>query len=126
MKTHQEPLLSRSERRSRSYSATETKNEFGKILERAIQGEMVVITKHDAPKAVLMSMENFNSLANASTLQLDSLSSEFDALFARMQTPHFNTAMDAAFHASPEELGKAAVAFARQAAMDVGQHKTSL
>jgi len=125
MKNSREPLLLGAERRSRSYSATETKNEFGRILDQAIQGEIVVIKKHDAPKAVLMSMENFNNLANASTLQLDSLSSEFDALFARMQTPHFHTAMDAAFHASPKELGKAAVAFARQAAMDVGQEKTA-
>jgi len=48
-------------------SATEAKNEFGRILERVIQGAKVVITKHDSPKAVLISMDEFNALSNAHT-----------------------------------------------------------
>src|SRR5262245_20157112 len=35
-----------------SIPATDAKNEFGRILEKAIQGGTVVITKHDVPKAV--------------------------------------------------------------------------
>jgi antitoxin Phd len=100
--------------RSKSYTATEAKNEFGRVLERAMQGELVVITKHDDPKAVLMSMDAFNSLSHATQLHLDSLSSEFDALLARMQTPKAGLALKAAFHASPRQLGKAAVAAARK------------
>jgi prevent-host-death family protein len=100
--------------RNTSYTATEAKNEFGRVLERVIQGEMVVITRHDAPKAVLMSMDEFNTLSHATQFQLDSLSSEFDALLARMQTPKAGLAMKAAFHASPRQLGKAAVAAARK------------
>src|SRR5207245_11349739 len=35
--------------------ATDVKNEFGRILEKVIQGGTIFITKHDAPKAVLIS-----------------------------------------------------------------------
>ena len=68
-------------------SATDAKNEFGRILERVIRGGRVVITKHDSPKAVLISMEEFNALSNAHRVELEVLSDEFDTLLARMQTP---------------------------------------
>jgi antitoxin Phd len=102
------------ERRNTTYTATKAKNDFGKVLEKVIQGETIVITRHDAPKAVLMSMDKFNTLSHAAEFQLDSLSSEFDALLARMQTPKAGLAMKAAFHASPRQLGNAAVAAARK------------
>ena len=97
-------------------SATEAKNEFGRILERVIQGAKVVITKHDSPKAVLISMHEFNALSNAHKAELETLSEEFDGLLARMQAPAARAGMDAAFHATPKELGKAAVAAARKRA----------
>jgi prevent-host-death family protein len=97
-----------------SFTATDAKNEFGSLLERAIQGGAVVITKHDAPKAVLMSMDEYNALSRATELKLDTLSGEFDALLARMQTPKARVAMKAAFNSSPKQLGKAAVAAARK------------
>ena len=97
-----------------SFTATEAKNEFGRLLERAIQGETVVITKHDAPKAVLISLEQFNALQNAPELKLNTLSGEFDALLARMQGPKPRAAMKAAFSSSPEQLGKAAVSATRK------------
>lgn len=73
-----------------------------------------MITKHDAPKAILISMDEFQRISQASELALDSLSEEFDALFASMQTPKSRRAMKAAFGASPEELGKAAVLATRK------------
>ena len=96
-----------------SVSASEAKREFGRVLEMAIQGGAVVITKHDAPKAVLMSVENFNALSGAAQTKLDTLSREFDALLARMQTSKARRGMKAAFAASGKRLGKAAVAAAR-------------
>ncbi len=95
-------------------SATNAKNEFGRILEKVIQGGRVVITKHDSPKAVLISMEEFTALSNAHRVELESLSNEFDAVLARMQTPAARTGMKAAFHATPKELGQAALAAARK------------
>jgi antitoxin Phd len=94
-------------------TASVAKSEFGRVLEMAIQGEAVVITKHDAPKAVLISVENFNALSGAAETKLDTLSHEFDALLARMQTAEARRGMKAAFAASGTRLGKAAVAAAR-------------
>ena len=97
-----------------SFTATEAKNEFGQLLERAIQGEAVVITRHDAPKAVLISMDEYTALKRTPELNLDALSAEYDAMYERMQTKKAAAAMDAGFHATPEQMGKAAVAAARQ------------
>jgi antitoxin Phd len=47
---------------------------------------------------------------------LDVLTSEFDTLLLRMQTPKARAGMKRAFQASPRQLGKAAVAAARQRA----------
>ena len=96
-----------------SVTASEAKSEFGRVLEMVIQGCAVVITKHDAPKAVLISVETFNALSGAAETKLDTLSSEFDALLARMQTSKARRGMKAAVAASGERLGKAAVAAAR-------------
>ena len=97
-------------------SATDAKNQFGRILERLMQGGKVVITKHDSPKAVLISMEEFNALSNAHRVEIETLSGEFDALLARMQTPAARAGMKAAYHATPKELGQAALAAARKRA----------
>jgi antitoxin Phd len=97
-----------------SVTASEAKSEFGRVLEMAIRGAAVVITKHDAPKAVLLSVEDFNALSNATETRLDTLNREFDALLARMQTSKARRGMKAAFSASGKELGQAAVAAARR------------
>ena len=100
--------------RGYSFTATEAKNAFSRVLETALLKGMVVITKHDAPKAVLLSVDEFNRLAGVAERQLDTLSVEFDDLLSRMQTPEAHAAMKAAFEASPKQLGRAAVAAARK------------
>jgi antitoxin Phd len=97
-----------------SFTATEAKNEFGRLLEWAIQGNAVVITRHDTPKAVLISMDEYNALKNAPALQLEGLSKEFDAMHQRMQTPKARAAVKALFHSTPSKLGRAAVVAARK------------
>jgi antitoxin Phd len=95
-------------------TATDAKNKFGLLLEKAMQGGVVVITKHDAPKAVLISMEEYSALSGAPQARINSLTAEFDSLLTRMQRPGARGSMQAAFHASPKQLGKAAVAAARK------------
>jgi antitoxin Phd len=95
-------------------SASVAKNKLGEVLDRVLQSGMVLITKHETPKAVLLSMEEYGSLTRAAQSRLDTLNDEFDALLARMQTPKSREAMKAAFAASPKQLGKAAVAAARK------------
>jgi prevent-host-death family protein len=97
-----------------AFTATDAKKQFARVLELVLQGGAVVITKHDAPKAVLLSVDEFTALTKVTEGALDTLSAEFDTLLARMQTPRARAGMKAAFAASPKELGKAAVAAARK------------
>jgi antitoxin Phd len=93
-------------------AATRVKNEFAAILDQASSGGAVAITRHDMPKAVLISYEEFESLVKARAHTLDDLSAEFDGMLVRMQTPEARKGAEAAFNASPAELGRAAVAAA--------------
>src|SRR5882672_1331562 len=96
-----------------SVAATRLKNEFGAVLEEAARGA-VAITRHDAPKAVLVSYEEFQALVSARAQSLGELDAEFDALLARMQTPKARKGVQAAFNAAPAQLGRAAVKSARK------------
>ena len=100
--------------RGHSYTATEAKNEFGHLLDEAARGATVVITRHDTPRAVLLSMDRYHALQNAPQLKLDTLRAEFDTLLAHLQGDNVRAGMQRAFSASPEELGKAAVDAARR------------
>ena len=97
-----------------SYTASQAKNRFGQLLERATHGEPVAITKHGAHKAYLISAAQYDALRHEPEQKLAALSRDFDRMLTRMQTARFRTGIAAAFHASPEKLGKAAVAAARK------------
>lgn len=97
-----------------SVAATKVKNEFGAILEKTMQSGAVAITRHDRPKAVLLSFAEFESLVKERSRSLNDLSSEFDELLARMQTSQARKGVEAAFNASPDELGSAAVTAAKK------------
>ncbi len=97
-----------------SVTATDAKRDFGGVLDRVMRGGAVVITKHDTPRAVLISVDEFDALSRAGETMLDTLSEQFDAMFERMQTPKARAGMKAAFDASPKQLGRAAVAAARK------------
>jgi antitoxin Phd len=94
-------------------AATRFKNEFGAIFEQASVEGAVAITKHNTPKAVLLSYAEFEALTKASTPALDDLTADFDRLLESMQTPQARSAMASAFDATPEQLGGAAVKAAR-------------
>jgi prevent-host-death family protein len=99
-----------------SVPATQAKNALGAILEQAAARGAVAITRHQSPKAVLLSYEEFESLAAARGASLPALEAEFDGLLARLQAPAARKGLADAFDASPAELGRAAVAAARTAA----------
>jgi prevent-host-death family protein len=90
-------------------AATRFKNEFGAVFEQAALGGAVAITKHNTPKAVLLSYAEFQALTRSTSPVLDELTEEFDELLQRMQTPKARAAMESAFDATPQELGRAAV-----------------
>ncbi len=95
-------------------AATRFKNEFGVIFEQAALGGAVAITKHDTPKAVLISYAEFQALVRARAPGLDDLGARFDALLHSMQAPKVKKGMAAAFDASPAKLGRAAVKAVRK------------
>ncbi|MHB1765560.1 MAG: type II toxin-antitoxin system Phd/YefM family antitoxin [Gammaproteobacteria bacterium] len=97
-----------------SFSATDAKNAFGAVLEKALTKGMATITKRGKARAVLLSVEEYQALLERVPDPLKTLSSEFDALVARMQTPKAKAAGKALFKASPAELGKAMVVRARK------------
>lgn len=94
-------------------TSSRLKNEFGAVFDQAATTGAVVITKHDAPRAVLLSYAEFEALIASATPALDDLSERFDKLLATMQTPQAKQGVAAAFDATPEELGAAAVKAAR-------------
>jgi len=100
----------------RSFSASDAKNQFGRVLETALADGIVMITKHDVVKAVLVSAEEFTALTGSREPALDTLSREFDRLLARMQTPKSRAGMKSAFEATPKQLGQVAVEGARKRA----------
>jgi len=103
-----------------SVSATQARKEFGRILDMVAQDRLVIITRYNTPHAVMMSADRFDAdtfdATDADAAVLDTLTAEFDALLDQMQTPEAHAAMEWAFNASPEELGRAAADAARRPA----------
>jgi antitoxin Phd len=92
----------------RMVPATTAKNDFSEVLEEAVGGGAVVITKHDTPKAVLVSYERLSALTRREP-DLTALTHEFDALVARMRTPKARAAARGFSSMTSAELGQAAL-----------------
>ncbi len=90
-------------------TASQAKNQFARALDSAIANGAVIITKHDTPRAVLLSVEEFKELTRERTERLAPFHARYDAMFERMQQPGFGKGLDALFSASSEELGRAAM-----------------
>jgi len=95
-------------------AATRMKNEFGAVLEEVLRSGAVAITRHDTPKAVLLSVTEFEALVRGRAPVLNDLRAEYDTLLARMQTPAARKGMADAFDAAPAALARAAVKAARK------------
>lgn len=93
-------------------SASEVKNRFGEIASRALKGALA-IQRHQRTELVLMPMEEYVALQGKRRASLDDLSSRFDAMVERMNTPTAKRGAKALFSASPAALGKSAVKVAR-------------
>jgi prevent-host-death family protein len=94
--------------------ATRFKNEFAAMFEQAALGKPVAITKHDTPKAVLISYEEFQALMRARASGLGELEAQFDSLLEAMQTPKAKAGMSAAFDAPAAKIGRVAMKAARK------------
>ena len=90
--------------------ASEIKVRFGALLDSVVHGAPVAISKHDEPKAVLLSIGEFRALAALRQSSLDVMTAEFDGLLESMQNKQAKKSIAAAFAYSPKQLGAAAVA----------------
>lgn len=95
-------------------NATKVKNQMGQVLDKVMQGEIVLITRHETPKAAVIPMAEFEKLSRATGERLSTLSRKYDTMLARMQTPEARKGMKAAFDASPKQLAQAALRLARK------------
>lgn len=97
-----------------SVPSTEAKNVFGSLLDKAIAGKIVVITRRRTPKAVLVGIDEYESLTRAKTGTLDALSRAFDERLEAMQSPKARAAAKSAFNATSKRLAREAVKAARK------------
>src|SRR5438874_8713454 len=85
-----------------TFTATAAKNEFGRVLDAVAEKGAVAITRHDTPKAVLLSIDEYESLIARGSRALDALTAEFDAALDGMQTANARKAMKEVFDATPD------------------------
>ena len=68
----------------------------------------IVITRHEVPTMVMLSVERYLALERAAEPDLQGLTRQFDDMLARMQTPDAVRGMAQAFEMTPAKLGRAA------------------
>lgn len=99
-------------------SATRLVGGMQKVTSAVMAQGAVVVTRHDQPSMVLMSIDRYLKLRQAAEPDLDGLTRRFDEMYARMQRPGAAEAMEEAFGMSPAELGDAAL---REAERETGR-----
>lgn len=99
-------------------TATELKNSTADVIEQVTARRAVAITRHDKPRAVLLSIEEYEALTGQDPEWLEALKQKYQGLLDSMQGPEQQAAAERAFNATPEELGAAAVAAARRQAAE--------
>ena len=92
-------------------TATALKNSTADILDRVVTQGALAITRHDKPRAVLLSIEQYQQLTRGeeSDTWLQELYEECYGMLDAMQSPEQKAAAERLFEATPEELGQAAL-----------------
>ena len=113
--TSRPEALQRLARDFASVSATNLVGGMQKVTSTVMAKGTVVITRHDEPAMILMSVDRYLKLEQAAEPNLDALTRQFDDMLARMQGAQAAQGMEDAFAMTPQELGEAAVAAVRPA-----------
>ncbi len=92
-------------------TATALKNSTAEVLDQVQMGNVFAVTRHDKPRAVLVSMERYEQMmaGGGNEVWLEDLYQEYRGMLDRMQEPEQRAAAERAFNATSEELGAAAV-----------------
>lgn len=94
-----------------SVTATELKNKTADVFDLVAAKRAVAIRRHDKPRAVLVSMEEYTALTGGEEDPewLEEIKAQCRGMLDQMQTPEHRAAAKRLFEATPEELGEAAV-----------------
>lgn len=91
-------------------TATELKNTIADVFDRVTTSGALAITRHDKPRAILLSVEQFEALAEPEPeIDLTDLRNQCFQMLEDMQSPEQKAGAMRAFNATPEELGEAAL-----------------
>ena len=90
-------------------TATQLKTSTSDVFDLLAKDQAVVIHRHEKPRAVLVSVERYESLVGKESDLLADLMDEYKSMLVDMQSPEQKAAAIRAFNATPEELGEAAV-----------------
>jgi prevent-host-death family protein len=93
-------------------SSTELKSNTGEAFRQAAKGA-VAITRHNRAEFVILTAGTYDRLVSQPSRVLAQMSEEFDTLLARMNTPAAAAGFHSLFAASPQDLGRSAVAAAK-------------
>lgn len=95
-----------------SSPSSQLKNAFKGVYQQALESGAVSITRNRKREAILLSAKLYDQIIAelAARDPLEVLRKDYDARFAAMQTDSAQKAYQDAFDATPEDLGKSAVA----------------
>ena len=110
-------LLERLTREHPTVSATRLVAGMQKVTSAVMAEGAVVVTRHDQPSMVLMSIDRYLKLREAAEPDLEHLTRQFDDLYVRMQAPGVADEMEDVFGLDSSGLGDAAT---RTAERDAG------
>jgi antitoxin Phd len=97
-----------------SFTITEFKERAREVIDLVAERKAVAISRHRVPEVVLISALDYAEFVTLRRERLDFLTQRYDQMVARMQTPEAAAGVDALFNATPEELGRAAIAAAKR------------
>jgi prevent-host-death family protein len=97
-------------------TATELKNATADVFEQVAAKQAIAITRHEKPRAILLSVEQYEALTGHRPEWLEKLHEEYRGMLERMQGPEQRAGAEKLFRATPKELGQAALWAAQQKA----------
>ena len=97
-----------------SFTITEFKERAREVIDLVADHKAIAILRHKMPDAVLISANDYVEFMKLRRERLNFLSERYDQMVALMQMPAAAAGVDALFSASPEELGRAAMAIAKR------------
>lgn len=94
--------------------ATELKKSTADVLNEVGAGKVFAITRHDKPRAVILSAEKYDALVASESGWFQNLFKQYEHMLDDMQSPEQKVAARRLFEATPEELGEAALQATRK------------